>query len=275
MKITGKKALITGAASGIGQATAFALASLGARVFITDINKDGLEQTARTITQKGGAVELAQALDISDYNAVKAFADGIHQKHGALDILINNAGVAIFAQLEDMSHEDWRKVIDVNLWGVIHGIECFVPEMIRQGQGGHVVSVASTAGLLGIPWHIAYCASKHAVVGMSEVMRYDLKKHGINVTVICPGAVNTGLVETVDIRADPEKVKSGRKFFKKVALSPEKVASQIVRAIKKNRFMVITSTDIKIVYFLKQKMFPVFHGLMRFVSSQMDRRLGR
>lgn len=273
MKISGKKILITGAASGIGRATALKMGELKAKLFLTDLNEEGLEQTAMEIERNGGIVELARPVDVSDYSAMKDLADEMHRDFSVLDILINNAGVAIFAQLEDMTHEDWQKVINVNLWGVVHGIECFAPEMIKRGDGGHIVNISSTAGLIGLPWHIAYSASKHAVVGISEVMRYDLKKHGIDVTVICPGAVDTGMVESVDIRGDANKISGLKKHFRKAAISPEKVALQIVNAVEKKQFLVITSGDIKLVYFLKKKMFPAFHGIMRVVSKQMDSRL--
>ncbi len=146
MEIQGSKALITGAAGGIGRATAIAMARSGARLFLTDINQKGLEETSHMISRDGGEVCKFKAFDISKYEDVKAFSDEIHRDFGPLDILVNVAGIALFAQLEDMSHDHWKKVIAVNLWGVIHGIECFVPEMIS-ARRGHVVSVSSTAGI--------------------------------------------------------------------------------------------------------------------------------
>ncbi|MDT8273862.1 MAG: SDR family NAD(P)-dependent oxidoreductase, partial [Desulfomonilia bacterium] len=209
------------------------------------------------------------------YEAVKAFSREIHEGYGSLDILVNVAGVALFSQLEDMDHADWEKVMNVNLWGVIHGIECFVPEMIRARRGGHIVTVSSTAGLIGLPWHAAYAGSKHALVGISEVLRYDLKKHGIGVSVVCPGAVNTGMVETVDIHADPQAVSGLKKHFIRIAMSPEDVARLMVKAIVRNTFLVITSTDIKLLYFLKHHLFPLYHLIMRLATRAMDHALTR
>jgi short-subunit dehydrogenase len=117
-----------------------------------------------------------------------------------------------------MRHSDWEKVINVNLWGVIHGIECFVPEMIRAGKGGHIVSVSSTAGLIGLPWHAVYAGTKHALVGISEVLRYDLKKHGIGVSVVCPEAVYTGLVQSAEIHASSGSTDKFAKFFSSLPL---------------------------------------------------------
>jgi NAD(P)-dependent dehydrogenase (short-subunit alcohol dehydrogenase family) len=275
MEIRGRKALITGAASGIGRATAIKMGGLGARLFLTDINAGGLEETRRAIEESGGEVCLAKALDVSDYAAVKALADDIHAESGPLDILANVAGVALFSQVEDMTHDQWERIVNVNLWGPYHGIECFVPEMVRAGRGGHVLSVSSTAGIIGLPWHVAYAGTKHALVGSSEVLRFDLRKHDIGVSVILPGAVNTGLVQTTVINADEEACRKSRDLFSRHAIPPERVAGLIVDAIEKNRFMVITSADIKLLYFLKQTFPPMYRLVMRFMAWAMDRALTR
>jgi NAD(P)-dependent dehydrogenase (short-subunit alcohol dehydrogenase family) len=275
MEIKGKKILITGAASGIGRATAIAMAGRGARLFLTDINQQGLTETRRAIEEGGGEVCLAQALDISDHSAVKALAGEIHEGFGPLDILANIAGVALFSQVEDMTHDQWEKIVNVNLWGPYNGIECFVPEMVRAGRGGHLVTVSSTAGIIGLPWHVAYAGTKHALVGSSEVLRFDLRKHHIGVSVILPGAVNTGLVDTVVINADEEACRKGRKLFSRHAIAPEKVAGLIVDAVEKNKFMVITTLDIKLLYFLKRTFPPMYRSVLRFMTWFMDRALTR
>ncbi len=275
MEIRGKKVLVTGAASGIGRATALAMAERGARLFLTDINSDGLEEARRAIEERGGEVCLARALDVSDYASVKALADEVHAEFGPLDILANVAGVALFSQVEDMTHDQWERIVNVNLWGPYHGIECFVPEMVRAGKGGHILSVSSTAGIIGLPWHVAYAGTKHALVGSSEVLRFDLRKHRIGVSVILPGAVNTGLVNTVVINADEEACRKGRQLFARHAISPEKVADLIINAIEKNKFMVITSADIKLLYFLKRTFPPMYRLVLRFMTWFMDRTLTR
>jgi NAD(P)-dependent dehydrogenase (short-subunit alcohol dehydrogenase family) len=275
MEIRGRKVLITGAASGIGRATALAMAGRGARLFLTDINVDGLEKVRREIEESGGEVCLARALDVSDYGSMKALADDVHAEFGSLDILANVAGVALFSQVEDMTHDQWERIVNVNLWGPYHGIECFVPEMVRAGRGGHILSVSSTAGIIGLPWHVAYAGTKHALVGSSEVLLFDLKKHNIGVTVVLPGAVNTGLVQTTVINADEEACQKSRQMFSRHALAPERVADLIVNAIEKNRFMVITSADIKLLYFLKRTFPPVYRLVLRFMTWFMDRTLTR
>jgi len=275
VEIEGKKTLITGAASGIGRATAMSMGTLGARLFLIDIDADGLGDTRRAIEDNGGEVCLARVLDVSDYERVKALAEEIHSGFGSLDILANIAGVALFSQVEDMTHEQWQRIVNVNMWGPYHGIECFVPEMVRGGRGGHVLFVSSTAGIIGLPWHVAYAGTKHALVGSSEVLRFDLRKHDIGVSVILPGAVDTNLVHTTVINADEEACRKNRDLFSRHAMKPEKVADLIVEAIEKNRFMVITSADIKLLYFLKRSFPPVYQLVMRFMTWFMDRILTR
>jgi NADP-dependent 3-hydroxy acid dehydrogenase YdfG len=270
-----KKIFITGAASGIGRSTAIAMGKSGCRLFLTDIDENGLEKTVDAISSAGGKVCLAKAFNVADYQAMVSFAKEVHDGYGSLDILVNVAGIALFSQVEDMKHNDWERVINVNLWGVIHGVECFVPEMIRAGNGGHIVSVSSTAGLIGLPWHIAYAGTKHALVGMSESLRYDLRKHDIGVSVICPGAVNTGLVQSVEIHANKEATDKTRELFLKIAITPDKVAEKIIRAIHTNQFMVITSFDIKLFYFVKKYCFPIYHLVMLAISRIMDKSFKR
>ena len=275
LSLKDRKVFITGAASGIGRSTAIAMGNAGCHLFLTDIDDNGLKKTADVITGKGGKVCLSRAFDVGDYQSMVVFSKEVHEKHGALDILVNVAGVALFSQIEDMRHGDWERVIKVNLWGVIHGLECFVPEMIRAGKGGHIVSVSSTAGLIGLPWHAVYAGTKHALVGMSEVLRYDLRKHHIGVSVICPGVVKTGLVQTVEIHANNEETNKIRALAPKIAITPEKVADLIIRAIHANKFMVITSFDIKLFYFVKKYCFPLYHLVMLGITRFMDKTLKR
>lgn len=268
----GIKVCITGAASGIGRSTALAMARIGARLFLTDRNEKGLSETCSMISQIGGEVCMQKAFDITSLEDVKAFADKLHGDFGPLDILINNAGIALFALVEDMTHQHWKKVIDTNLWGPIHGIECFLPEMIR-AQKGHLVNISSTAGLTGAPWHAAYSTAKWGLVGLSEVLRYDLMQHNIGVTVICPGAVDTPLKNTVEILSVDRESPSVREIigrFEKHAISPDRVAEIIMNAIQKEKFLVITSFDIKILYFLKRHVFIAYHVILKRISRILN-----
>jgi NAD(P)-dependent dehydrogenase (short-subunit alcohol dehydrogenase family) len=273
MEIKGKKIFITGAASGIGRSTAIATARLGARLFLTDINKSGLEETVQMITAGGGEVCKHKAFNIADYNEVKSFADEIHSEFGSMDIIMNIAGIAVWGLVENFTHSYWQKVINVNLWGPIHSIECFAPAMVHAGKGGHIVNVSSAAGLTGAPWHIAYSATKWALVGISEVLRYDMMQHNIGVTVVCPGAVDTPLKNTIEILgidANSEKMKNLKQRFSGHAISPDKAAELIIKGVEKKKFLVITSFDIKAVYFFKHHFFPVYHFIMIRISKLLN-----
>ena len=273
MKIeNGTKVFITGAASGIGRATALAMARRGAHLFLTDINEKGLMETCNLISSSGTAVCRQQAFDITRLDAVQVFANELHHDFGPMDIVINNAGIALFGLVEEMTHDHWQKVINTNLWGVIHGIESFLPKMIY-AKKGHLVNISSTAGLAGLPWHAAYSSAKWGLVGLSEVLRYDLMQHNIGVTVICPGAVDTPLKNSTPILGvdrESKKAKMLIQRFEKHAVTPEYVADLIINAIEKNKFLVITSFDIKALYFVKRYCPPIYHFVMKKLSNLMN-----
>jgi NAD(P)-dependent dehydrogenase (short-subunit alcohol dehydrogenase family) len=266
--VAGKRVLVTGAASGIGAATALAAARRGARLFLTDLDAERLDAVAQ---QAAGSVDYAKALDISDHAAVAAMADEIHAEHGSLDVGMNIAGIAVWGTVETLSHEQWRRVVDVNLMGPIHVVESFVPEMIRAGRGGHLVNVSSAAGLFGLPWHAPYSAAKFGLRGLSEVLRFDLRRHDIGVSLVCPGAVDTGLVETLEIagvdRTTPRMQKlAGR--FRARAVAPEQAAERIIRGVERDRYWVYTSRDIQVGHFLQRRFELGYAALMQFANDR-------
>lgn len=276
MQLKGRKiqCFITGAASGIGRSTAISMAKLGAHLFLTDINPGALEAAAREIIAAGGSVPKYKALDISQHDEVKKFADEIHAEFGAMDIVMNIAGIAIWGSVERLNHRHWEKVIQVNLLGPIYVMECFMPPMIEAGKGGHLVNVSSAAGIVALPLHAPYSASKFGLRGVSEVLRYDLMHHDIGVSVICPGAVETPLKETVQIIGvdqEHEEVKKMKQRFSNHAMSPDAVASMIVKAVQKNRYLVITSMDIRLLYWFKRKLFFVYHLIAKKMNRMMYR----
>lgn len=267
----GCKVFITGSASGIGRATAIAMAKLKTKLFLTDINEKGLEETCQMALKEGAEYCKCKPFDISKYENVKSFADEIHREFGAMDIIMNIAGIALFALVEDMTHRHWEKVINTNLWGPIHVIESFLPEMIK-AKKGHVLNVSSAVGLGGAPWHAAYAAAKWGLIGLSEVLRYDLMQHNIGVTVICPGGVDTPLKYTVEFLGvrNNERVEKLKKLFSKHAKKPEEVAKMIIDAIEKNKFLVITSFDIKFIYFCKRYIPPLYNLIMVRISKILN-----
>nr|WP_040738927.1 SDR family oxidoreductase [Nocardia tenerifensis] len=270
------KVLITGAASGIGRATALAAAAEGAEVVLTDVDVEGLDETVADIRRAGGVVLVAQAFDITDYDAVTAFAEKVHAAHGSLDIVMNVAGTSAWGTVENLEHKHWRRMVEVNLMGPIHVIENFVPPMVRAGKGGALVNVSSAAGLLALPWHAAYSASKYGIRGVSEVLRFDLDQHGISVHLVVPGAVNTPLVQSVDIvgvdRESP-KIQRLTQSFTKHAVTPDHVAASILRGVTRNRFLIYTSFDIRFGYWWARKFALPYEIVMRRASARFSRLL--
>lgn len=270
----GKHVVVTGAASGIGRAVALAAADRGAIVHLTDRNAALLDDAAAAVTAAGGRVGVVQALDVREIADVRAFADAVHGQSVAADIVMNVAGIAIWGTVDRMAHEQWRSVIDVNLVGPIHVIECFLPKMMEAGRGGHLVNVASAAALVGLPWHGAYSASKFGLRGLSEVLRYDLRRHKIAVSVVCPGGVDTPLTSTIEVAGVDTASKRFQKMqarFRKRAVSPQEAAESIVRGVIAKRFLVYTSGDIRLLYLVKRIAPHLYDVIMRVANAAMYR----
>lgn len=264
--LNGKRCFITGAASGIGRATALAAARRGAELYLTDIQPEALQQTVAAIEHAGGLVGHSRPLDLRDHEAVLVLAEEIHSTHGSMDVVMNIAGISTWGTIEKLEHSDWQQLIDVNLLGPISVLEAFVPAMIAADGGGHVVNVSSAAGLFGLPWHAAYSASKFGLRGVSEVLRFDLRQHGIGVSLVCPGGVRTPLVDTVRIVGVDSEAPSIRKLkarFERRAVSPEIVAEKIIEGIEKNRYIVYSSRDIQFGHWVQRKFEPLYTFAMQ------------
>lgn len=272
----GRRCLVTGAASGIGRATALRLAEQGAELYLTDRDSDGLERTVAEARALGAQVPEHRALDIADYEQVAAFGAAVHAAHPSMDVVLNIAGVSAWGTVDRLSHDQWHKMIAINLMGPIHVIETFVPPMVAARRGGHLVNVSSAAGLVALPWHAAYSASKYGLRGLSEVLRFDLARHRIGVSVVVPGAVNTPLVNTVEIagvdREDPKVARWVRRFTGH-AVSPERAADKILAGVAKNRYLVYTSPDIRALYAFKRFAWWPYSVAMRQVNLIFERTL--
>src|SRR6476469_4428443 len=273
---TGKRCFITGAASGIGRATALKLAADGAELYLTDRDAEGLEKTVLDARALGAKVPEYRALDISDYDEVAAFAADIHTSHPAMDVVMNIAGVSAWGTIDQLTHQHWKSMIDINLMGPIHVLETFLPPMVAAGRGGHLVNVSSAAGLVALPWHAAYSASKYGLRGLSEVLRFDLARHRIGVSVVVPGAVKTPLVETVEIagvdRDDPQ-VRKWVDRFGGHAVSAEDAAEKILAGVARNRYLIYTSNDIRALYVFKHIAWWPYSLAMRRVNVIFTRAL--
>lgn len=238
-------AIVTGAGSGIGRALAEALAERGARVIAADKNAERVAETAEKISARGGRVKPV-TLDVCDFEAVKATVDAAVAEHGRLDLIFNNAGIAAGGEARHLCVDDWRAVLDVNLYGVIHGVQAAYPIMVKQGSG-HIVNTGSVEGLSPFPGTIPYVASKYAVVGLSLSLRAETADLGVKVSVFCPGRVET------QIFADARLVKMDRaKVVQKrvplFGLEPDVAAAIVLKGVAKNRGLIMVGTDSKILW---------------------------
>jgi NAD(P)-dependent dehydrogenase (short-subunit alcohol dehydrogenase family) len=238
-------AVVTGGGSGIGRALTLALARAGSRTVIADLDEAAMEAVAHEV--KGlGSEALTVRTDVSDRGQVQALADRAFSAFGAVHVLCNNAGVAAWGGLERATHRDWQWVLGVNLWGVIHGIEAFVPRMIAAGRGGHIVNTASMAGLIASQGLGVYNTSKYAVVGLSETLAKDLRPHGIGVSVLCPMGVETRIRESE--RSRPAALRNETPPPAAVeligrSLAPAVVADMVLDAIRRDELYVITHDE--------------------------------
>ena len=231
-----KVAVVTGAGSGIGRAIALRLASEGAIVHCVDLNKDNADAVA---LECGNGV--GHQVDVSNAHAMQALAETLFADGRHVDILINNAGIAHAGNIVNCEIADWRRLLDVNVMGVVHGIHAFLPSMLDQKTPGHIVNTASGAGLFASPGMGPYCTSKHAIVGLSQVLAAELHDSLIDVTILCPGIVNTPIIQASQFRGYPE----GRKektiaFYEKRAATPDRIASDLLKAMRKGKLFCIT-----------------------------------
>ncbi|WP_405536367.1 SDR family oxidoreductase [Streptomyces sp. NBC_00075] len=235
----GQLVLVTGAGSGIGRATAFAFAEAGARVVAVDRDAEGAARTAELARLIGAPEAWAEVVDVTDEQAMEKLAEKVATEYGVVDVLVNNAGIGLSGSFFDTTPEDWRKVLDVNLWGVIHGCRLFGKQMAERGQGGHIVNIASAAAYQPSKALPAYSTSKAAVLMLSECLRAELAGQGIGVSAICPGFVNTNITTTarftgVDAEEQSRKQKRTARLYGLRNYPPEKVASAILRAVVRN-----------------------------------------
>jgi NAD(P)-dependent dehydrogenase (short-subunit alcohol dehydrogenase family) len=270
-------ALVTGAASGIGRETALALARAGADLIVCDVDEAGLEAIAAAIGALGRAVS-ARRVDVADAGAMEEFAAAVHREREAVDVLVNNAGVALGGDFLDTTLEDWRWIVSINLWGVIHGCHFFVPPMVKRARGGHVVNVSSAAGFVASRQLNAYATTKFAVFGFSEALRDELMEHDIGVSTICPGLINTPITRNARLRgraAQPGARESVVELYERRRYGPERVAAAILRAIARNRAVVPVTPEAWALYWIK-RLVPGFAArLNRWANAEAERRIAR
>lgn len=270
----GSTVVITGAGSGIGRAIAVQAAAKGSRLVLTDISAESLAETVGLV---GASVLHHEAFDVADEDAVAAFAHRTLTL-GPVHVVMNVAGISTWGRIEDLSSQHWRDCVEIDLMGPVHVMSAFVPAMIEARQGGHVVNVSSAAGLFGLPLHAPYSAAKFGLRGVSEVLRFDLERHRIGVTLVCPGAVRTPLVGTVQIvgvdRDDPA-VSGAVAQFEKHAVTPEHAAAVTIRGVERGRYLVFTSPDVRAGHLLQRYVPWGYELVMRVLNRRLQKVLRR
>ncbi|WP_285477956.1 SDR family oxidoreductase [Amycolatopsis sp. NBRC 101858] len=249
-----KLVVVTGAGSGIGRATALAFAAEGADVVITDIDPAAAAETLKLLEDHGVA---EYTVDSSDGAAVHRFAEDVREHHGVPDIVVNNAGIGMSGPFLDTSAEDWERVIDVNLWGVIHGCRAFAPMLAERAEGGQIVNLASAAAYLPSKILTAYATTKSAVLTLSVCLRAELAEHHIGVTAVCPGIVKTNITNTTTFVGVSEEEQRRRqqqssKLYARRGFGPEGVAKDILRAVEKDTAIAPSTPEAKVALVLSR-----------------------
>jgi len=247
-KFSGKVAVITGAGSGIGRALAVQLAERGCVLTVADISADGLQET-RKLVEAAGAVCSTHIVDVADRATVEEFAAAVVDEHGAVHLLVNNAGVTLVDWAEHVSYDDLEWIMNINFWGVVFGTKSFLPYM-RQVDEAHIVNISSLFGLVAMPLQSAYNASKFAVRGFTEALKMELAGSHIGVSCVHPGGIKTGIGRNSRVSEEALSVPKEEliaEFEKAARTTPEKAAAVIIRGIEKNKRRVLIGGDARFV----------------------------
>ena len=258
-------AVITGAGSGIGRGLTLLLAKRGMTVIASDLNETRADETRELAKDLAGQVE-SEALDVTDAEAVDRMIRGAHARHGRIDYLFNNAGIAVAGEVQNVSLEDWRNVLDVNLNGVVHGVVSAYGIMVEQGFG-HIINTASIEGLAPFPGTVSYVASKHAVVGLSTALRAEGADLGVRVSAVCPGLILTRIFE------DSKMVGLNREEMlealpERMGVTPDECARRIMKGVDKNR-PIIPITGFAWILWILMRMSPSL--VLRMMGRNMRR----
>lgn len=253
-KLLGRTAVVTGAASGIGRALAEELAKRGAHLALADVDERGLEEAAAPAKRLGVRVS-THVVDVSNRDAMEALPEAVLDHHGAVHVVVNNAGVTATSTFLDQPFEDFDWVVGVNFWGVVHGCKFFLPHLVRQGEG-HLVNVSSVFGFIGVPKQSSYCATKFAVRGLTETLRAELDGTGVQVSCVHPGGIATNIVQKSRTNDLAEKVRIA-KMFEDRAMPPSECARQIAHGVEKNTPRILVTKEAWVIDGAK-RLFPVW-----------------
>lgn len=264
--LDGRVAVITGAASGIGAALAQTLAARGCRLALADVDEAGLDAVAAGLP---GAETLLRRVDVRHEDQVAGLVEAVVSRFGAAHLVVNNAGLTVTGRFLDTSAEDFRRVVDVNLWGVIYGCRHFLPVLLAQDQG-HVVNLSSMFGIVGVPGQSAYCVTKYGVRGLSEALWEELAGTSVGVTVVHPGGVRTNIVRAAGVR-DPKTRERMVRYFDERTMPAEVAAERIVRAVEQGAPRLVLGKDALLGDALR-RLAPVQGN--RLLGRQLRRMLG-
>ena len=245
-----KVVVITGAGSGIGQALAVEAAKQGALLALSDVNEIGLAETAAQAKDAGSADVHTAKLDVADRAAFQAYAEGVVAHFGRVNVVINNAGVALAGDFTELQYKDIDWIVGINFWGVVHGTKEFLPHLVASGDG-HLVNISSLFGLVSMPGQSAYNATKYAVRGMTESIREEqlINKTGVGVTVVHPGGIKTAIARNARVSESEDQAKTAELFDKYLArTTAESAAKQILKAVKKNKARLLIGLDAHAVH---------------------------
>lgn len=273
----GRSAVITGGASGIGRAVGANLRAAGAHVVLADLDGAAADSTAEELEgnnrHEGGSIK-GVALDVRDRDAVRSLFETVAAQHGGLDLLFNNAGISLGGPTEDMTGPYWDRIIDVNLVGVVNGILAAYPLMVAQHRG-HIVNTASAAGLLPAPFAVAYTTTKHAIVGLSTALRPEAAAHGVQVSVLCPGMVETPILDgtpPADLPARTSTALTGRAYLEVGGMSPmsaDDLARRALRAVARNRAIIVIPAKVRAGWYLGRLSPPAIDAFGRFTARRV------
>ena len=262
-----KVAVITGAASGIGKCLGEQLAALGAHVELSDINPAGIDIAVSEIQSSGGSVS-GKVLDVTDYEAFKAYIDQIVATRGRIDYMFNNAGIAIAVEFQDMNLEDWNKVIDINLNGVFHGSILAYRQMVKQGFG-HIVNLSSIEGLIPFPTTGSYVATKYAVLGFTQGMWVEGRSLGVKTHAVCPGYIKTNIFDAAKmVNINRDKIMDQYKLLEKMGITADKCAKVILKGVARDK-PIIPVTTLAHVIWRMARLFPI--GVLKWIRSDFDK----
>jgi short-subunit dehydrogenase len=272
-----KVAAITGAGSGIGRELAYQLAAAGAELALSDIDETGLAETAARCRESSSARVSEQRLDVADRSAVHAWADQVAGEHGRVNLIFNNAGVALACTLEGVEYDDFEWIMNINFWGVVHGTKAFLPHLRTAGEG-HVVNLSSVFGLIAVPGNGTYNATKFAVRGYTEALRQELELSGapIGVTCVHPGGIKTNIARSARFDASARGLvgdeASSKANFEKLFITEAKTAAAtILDGVRRNRARVLIGPDARVIDLLQRTLPEAYQSITKAMARRQRR----